>query len=225
MRQLLVTLLFLLVGFILVQGAKYFYQLQNPTTSPQLTNATQFSLVKAPNQSLQGKIASLSGTVNWLSRVATKTSPPKHLQNIQQGEELSTGKNGQVIVQIKNFVSLAMASESQLNFIQLLPINLILMQDSGIVTYAASGMGTLSIRSHELLTILNKGVVTISIDKEAHTITIEAIKGTLHEGYVDTQGSSKVVTLNQGQSYIFDEIRREGITKGVAIINPSFLNH
>ncbi|HWY79850.1 MAG TPA: hypothetical protein VNW29_05845 [Candidatus Sulfotelmatobacter sp.] len=210
MKQLLVILLFFLVGLALAQGITYFNQQQNRVLSSKHSNATGFSLGNAPSESLQGKVASLSGTVNWLSRVAIKTAPLIISQSLQQGEEVSTDTNGKVAIQIKNIVYLSMAPNSHINFIQLLPINFVIMQESGSVTYQDSGSGVLSIRTFDLVTVVNKGVITIAINKDSNSVTVTALRGTIQEGYVDSQNMSTVINITAGQKFIFDITNKQG---------------
>jgi hypothetical protein len=221
MRTVLLFLLFLLIGFTIVGGYRYitFTQKSLPEIVP--TIATEFSLKNAPSESLLGTIASMSGTVKWLSRTADKSVKLTAPRSIQQGETLSTGKNGQAIVTIKNDSLINIAPDTDISFVQLLPINFVIEQDKGTVLYTNSQQVPISVRSFGMITIIDKGVVRIEADDKDKTITVTVTKGNVNAGFVDTQYNSNAVTVNAGEQYVFDDKTRQGtITQLPGVIAP-----
>lgn len=171
---------------------------------------TNFSLADPPSETLRGQIATMSGTVNWLSRTASKPVTLTSPRAIQQGEEVSTGKNGKTNILIKNDTSITLFPNSHINVIQLLPQNFVFAQDKGLVLYVNTINVPVSIRSYDLVTILARGVITIAIDSDNQIVTITVLKGTVREGFEDRQNTSNVVTVNVGSKFIFDETTKEG---------------
>ena len=212
-------------GFGLVESYRYFHGVSDASLIPVPTITTQFSLSKAPSESIQGEIASMSGTVEWLSRTATKPVKIKSPQMIQQGEELSTGVNGNVDVVMKNDSVFSLTPNSHVNFVQLLPVNFVVEQDKGTVTYQDTSQVPISVKSFDLITIMTKGIYTVSVDPVNKTVVVTVDKGGVKEGYEDTQNTSNVVNLDAGQKFIFDDTTRVGTVTGNAISTPSFFTH
>jgi hypothetical protein len=210
MKNILLFLVFLLVGLALLLGYRYLSQPQKifQNTKPPLT--TKFSLAHAPTQSFQGTIASMSGKVMWLSRTASKPVQLKSPRAIQQGEELSTGSDGQAIIRIQNDASLLLLPNSHVSIIQLLPQNFVFVQDRGTIRYENTIQVPVSIKTLDLLSLLVKGVVTIYVDPHGKTVSANLAQGDLQEGYEDAQNNSTTMTVNEGQTFIFDQINKIG---------------
>ncbi len=210
MKPVLLFLLFFLVGLAGVLGYRYWNQPQNIfSTKPDLT--TKFSLEKAPSESLQGNIATISGTVTWLSRTAAKPVQLKSPRRIQQGEEFSTGSNGRAVIRIKNDSSLLLSPNTHISIIQLLPENFVFVQDQGSVHYENTIQVPVSVRSYDLVTIITKGIVTLSVNPKEKVVSVSVEKGIIKEGYEDLQNTSNVVTVNEGQTFLFNETLRTGM--------------
>jgi hypothetical protein len=171
---------------------------------------TKFSLQNAPSESLKGTIASLSGTVSWLSRTGVKPVQLKGQQVIQQGEEISTGSNGKVVLNIQNDSWLALAPNTHVSIIQLLPQNFVFEQDHGTAGYQNTIQVPVSIKSLDLVTLVNKGIVSLSVDPQKQIVTLSVKKGTAKEGYEDLQNTTNVVTVTAGQTFVFDETNKIG---------------
>lgn len=167
---------------------------------------SHFSLENAPTDSFKGDIASMSGTVRWLSRVSPGPTLLTSPRMIQQGESLSTGKDGKVIVAIKNNFVISLAHNSNISFLQLLPTNFVIGQDSGSVTFQNNISIPLSIRSLNLVTVIDNATVQIVIDVTNVRVSVE--NGVAKEGYEDAQNTSTVVTVRAGQEFIFDNEKR-----------------
>ena len=210
MKSLIVFILSLIVGVVLVAGYAYlnhqyaFALVSNPTIT------TKFSLSNAPTDSLKGEIASMSGTVTWLSRVAKKPVLLIAKQSIQQGEELGTGKNGNAAVTIQNTVAVILSANSLVNFIQMLPVNTVIAQDKGSVRYENVGGNALTVNTLDLITAINRSWANISVDPVAKTVTVTVQKGSVTVGYEDLQNTSNVVTVDAGKQFVFDDTTRTG---------------
>jgi hypothetical protein len=178
------------------------------TTPPKSVSA--FSLQKAPLNSIKGKVISLSGDVNWLSRTATQSASLENPRIIQQGEELSTGENGTITVDFPSFANLSLSSDSHVSMIQLLPTNFVFNQYKGTIVYDSLGKTTVSVISPSLLTNLKKGTIEVSTDQDTTTTTVTAQKGTATVAYEDSNNQSNVITILEGQQFIFDTSLRQG---------------
>ncbi|SRR6266567_4409454 len=228
MKTVLLFLVFLFAGFTLISGFAYWQQRQQNETivlRPQIT--TNFSMSNAPSESLKGNIASMSGTVRWLSRTATEPIKLLSPRVIQQGEALETEKNAKATVIIQNAEAITLSPNSYVNFIQLLPLNLVLEQNSGDIFYQNTGQSAMSIHTLDLLTAVNRGSARIAMDKNTKTVTVTVEKGLITEGYEDSTNMSTVVTVNAGQRYVFDDATRTGMIEqlpGYVSNNSSFLN-
>lgn len=196
-----------LIGFVIVFGYSYKNQQQLSYSNMPLT--TKFSLDKAPSESLQGEVASISGKVNWLSRIAVKPVSIKSSRRIQQGEELSTSNNGHAIVRIQKDALITLSPNSHINFIQLLPINFVFAQDKGSISYQSDGQAV-SVISHGLDTAISRGWAIIVVDPVDDTVTISVTRGFVTVGYEDEQNNSNVVTVNAGQQFNFDYTTKTG---------------
>jgi len=220
---MLIFLLFLLIGISGVGGYRYIIDQQKGSkliVVPTVT--TKFSLSNAPSDSLKGTIASMSGIVKWQSRVATKPVKITSPRIIQQGESLSTGKNGKTIVIIKNDSLLSLAPNTDISFIQLLPVNFVLEQNNGVVTYQNNYHVPISVRSFNLISIISGGSMQISVNEKDKTTTITVMKGIVREGYEDVDNNSTVVTVNAGEIFSFDDTTRSArVTKIPGFVQQS----
>jgi hypothetical protein len=210
MKVFLLFLVFLLIGIAIIISYQYWNPQHLPIgyTKPAIT--TQFSLNKAPSESVVGTIASMSGTVNWLSRTAAKPVQIKTPRAIQQGEELSTGSKGTAVITIQNDAALALEPNTHVSIVQLLPQNFVFGQDKGIVQYANNFQVPVSIRSLDLLTLLVKGKVTSTVDPVNQKVTISVVSGAVREAYEDSQNNSVTLTVNPGQTFVFDDTNKTG---------------
>ena len=222
MKTVLLFLVSLFAGFTIISVYTYWHgqQLGN-IIKPSNVVKTDFSLKNAPQKTLKGNVASTSGTVKWLSRVAAKSVQIHAPHKVQQGESLSTGKNSEAVVTINNAAAISILSNTDVNFIQLLPINVVLEQNDGSVTYQNTIQVPISVRSFNLVTVLTQGVATIAADKRSKTVIVTILKGVAREGYQDTQSESNIVTLTAGEQFVFDDTTREGTTSEI----PGFVSN
>jgi hypothetical protein len=215
MKNILFFFVFLLVGTGLVFGYRYLTKQQTGFLLHQPKIATAFSLKNAPRDSLKGKIATMSGSVTWLSRVATRPVTLSAPGYIQQGESLGTGKNGKAGVVIQNSGEVILTPDSHVNFIQMLPVNIVLDQDKGVVIYENTGQNAMSVQTLDLITSVNGALAVISLDQKTNTVTITVEKGSVTEGYEDLQNNSNVVNVPAGNIYTFDDTTRVGTVTGI----------
>src|SRR5437016_1573059 len=157
MKSFLLFFAFFLLGTAIVLSYHYWGEKFITPATSQIT--TKFSLKNAPSESSFGSIATMSGSVNWQSRAAIKFVPVKLNQKIQQGDELSTGNNGKVIVKIQNDALILLQPNTHINIIQLLPINFVFVQDKGEAEYVNSIRIPISVRNLDLLSVITKGKV------------------------------------------------------------------
>ena len=211
MKRISVFVVSLLVGFVAIVGFAYATHEQHIIAASNVSNSpltTKFSLVNAPSNSLKGKIASMSGSVLWLSRTARKPVQLHSSQAIQQGEEITTGKNGTASIVIKNTNEFILSENAHVNFIQMLPINLVIAQDKGSILYENAGDTALTVKALDLIATVNRAWVNVTVDNDAETVTVYVQKGTMTIGYEDSKNTSQVVTLNTGQELVFDDSTR-----------------
>ncbi len=224
MKRILIFVVFFLIGLAVALSFTYFPYTKLPIAAP-LHITTQFSLAKAPSESLQGKIATMSGAISWLSRVAVHPVQISSPRQVQQGEALYTGKNSDAGIAIQNNAYFYLFSQTQLSLIQLLPVNVVLQQNKGTVMYSGSGKYAISVVSLHLVTIIGKGEMTIAVNNSKNTVTVTVTKGSAQEGYDDLQNISHMVTVDAGQTFSYDDITRTGTVTGKAIFLPSFFAH
>ncbi len=210
MKAFLLFLVFFLIGLAILLSSQYWNPLQVNSGSTKSPMKNNFSIKNAPSDSLQGKIASMSGSVNWLSRAAQKPVKLKTLIQIQQGEEVSTGSNSTAIIRFQNFSSLLLHPDTHVSIIQLLPQNFVFEQDKGSVHYENTGRVPVSIKALDVVTFITSGFATITVDPKTQKVTVAVDHGTAKEGYEDLQNTSNVVTVTAGQTFVFDQTNKIG---------------
>lgn len=197
-------LFFLIIGFA-VTTLTYLFATGQKIQVVSPLPSTEFSLDKAPSQSLIGNIKSLSGDVLWQSRVANNSSVITKPQEIQQGEGFETGTNGQLILEFPNIVMLNISNSSKINIVQTLKTNIVISQDKGKVVYAKQNINIpVSIRALDLLININSGEVSINVDKDKSLVNILVKKGSTAIAYKDLSNNSNVVALVQGKNITFN---------------------
>lgn len=210
MKAVLLFLVFFLAGIAVILSYQYLLpsQFHFPMLKPAIT--TKFSLANAPSNSIRGTIASMSGTINWLSRTADKPVTITSKRTIQQGEDLSTGQNGKAAVNIHNTALVSLSPNTHVSFIELLPQNFVINQVKGSVIYETTIQVPVSIVTNDLLTVANNGIFSITYNPDSSTVSVYVGRGVATEGYEDSQNNSNVVPLSEGQTYIFNTTTRQG---------------
>lgn len=171
---------------------------------------TIFSLEQAPAKSIVGNIASVSGSVAWQSRTSHSAVPINSLKSLQQGEEIETHGDGEIIVNFAKAVIITISPDTQINFVQTLPDNMVVQQKSGSAEYTKNGDIPISIRSMDLLINLNSGKSTISVDQENSQVVISVETGSATVAYNDTENLTNILTIGKGSEYIFDNETKLG---------------
>ena len=132
---------------------------------------------------------------------------PRTVQKIEAGE---TNILLTTVLRFQNDTSLELSPDSHVSIIQLLPVNFVFEQDKGSVTYGNELQVPVSIRSFDLLTIVTRAVLSYTVDPTNQIVTISVKQGMVREGYEDAQNTSTVMTIKQGQTFVFDEKQKIG---------------
>lgn len=173
-----------------------------------LVKFSRFSLEKAPSQSLVGTIISMSGEVEYEKRLATESARINSPIPVQQGESLTTGIDGKVILTFEKAVEIDMSEDTTVGVIQTLPADMVFTQTVGSADYKKLGTIPVSIRSRHLL-IKNDGDITVSVDILKPIITVSVNSGTATFAYNNINNISRVVTVESGKTLTFnDDTRR-----------------
>lgn len=212
MKSLIVFVVFTLIGIGIVATytKKAPTQLKEGLKLP-FIQKNQFSLENAPSDSLRAKIATLSGQVKWQDRVATQPSEIKGPEVIQQGEELTTGSDGKLELEIPSGVLITASPKTNIAFIQTLPQNIVLSQTTGKAQYQKTGTNPVSVRIDRLLVEIQSGQITISISETKLTTTIDIQAGTITVAYNDLQNVSNVRQIQSGKEFIFNNSTRQSL--------------
>lgn len=170
---------------------------------------TQFSIETPPSQSQKGEITSLSGSVLWQSRTATEAAKIITQQKVQQGEQITTGDTGEVVIRFDQLAEATLSPKSQISFIQTLPHLLVFAQNLGDVVYKNETSDALSVRVLHLLLEEQTGEMTVSINPLRPVVTVTVTKGIVRAAFNDLYYNSSVVTISEGHIFYFnDETRR-----------------
>jgi hypothetical protein len=172
-----------------------------------------FSLENAPTDSLTGKIASFSGKVAWQSRIAPIAILINSPIKLQQGEEVDTYNDGSAIINFPQFGTITESSDTQINFIQTLKENFVLEQKQGTIIFDKSGENQTSIIALDLLININSGQSSITVDKDNSKITVAVKTGLATVAFDDNANNTNVVSIKNGDTYIFDDNSRTGTIK------------
>lgn len=201
------------LGLIGAFGYSYWKTNKVSTTNKSDKKKPTFSIEKAPKNSVKGTIESLSGSVKWESRTATAPSEIIKPVTIQQGEILETGEDGKVTIIFPDITSITLSSQSKISITQTLPANFVFDQKEGSVAYEKTGQTPISIRALHLLTTLNTGKLTLTIDKESAEITIVVKKGSATVGFNNLENISTVINIEEGEEFIYNDDTRETSTE------------
>lgn len=208
-------LLFLLFGFIGITLTLFYFrgyifpEVSQVNTKVATNNIKEeFSLEKAPTQSLTGNIISFSGSVNWQSRIATQPAQLTTPVSFAQGEKIVTGDNGNLTLELGSGCLITISPKTELSLIQTLPANIVFEQESGTVNYTQIVNTPLTIRSLDLLTQIGSGSANIITDKPEGLVTVEVNKGFVTIGYNDAKFISQVATVEAGRQVIFNDETR-----------------
>lgn len=213
MKGFIVFSLYFLFGIFLIFSFKKVDQVLNSQQLKTPLATSPFSLNVAPSESLRGTIVSLSGDIGWQSRVATEPARIAKPMQIQQGEEIKTLETGEATVVFSNIVNLTIHPKTEISFIQTLPTNILIGQNSGTTEYTKLNTNPLSVKSLDLLTKINQGsiVVSVSEDDEPYII-IDVKSGSVTVGYNDIDYITQVLDVASGNQVLFQtDIKRINI--------------
>lgn len=204
-RSAIVAVFLFLVFFLLGVAGVVLYKNYSLHIVPMPSQvAQQFSLKKPPPDALVGQIASLSGNVQWESRTATSSVSIVSPRVIQQGEALSTGDTGHAVVVFSKRALLTLFPAAAVSFVQTLPQDIVVAQDSGQVTYETQGQSPFSVRVLGLL-IESKTSCTYSLAVVHSLITVVLTSGELQAAYTDAQNTSTVVSIHEGEKIQYND--------------------
>jgi hypothetical protein len=203
MKHVAIFVLYFSLGVFLIFSYKKINQILNSQQLKTPLAESAFSLNSAPSESLKGTIVFLSGDVSWQSRIATEASLISKPMQIQQGEEIVTKENGQAVVVFSNIANIVISPKTNVNFIQTLPNNILIGQNSGTVDYKKLGDNPLSVRSQDLLIKINQGEISVSVSEKQPYITVDVKEGSITVGYNDLSFLTKVVDVAANKRLIF----------------------
>lgn len=184
-----------------------------PTVSfSDLVKLSKFSLEKAPSQSLIGVLTSMSGKVEYESRVATEAAVLTSPVEVQQGESLSTGEDGSFILTFKDAAELTVSQNSGVDVIQTLPADLVFRQTLGSVSYKKLTTYPVSIRVGHLV-VEDDGEIIISFTADSPITTITIVDGSATIAYNNLKNSSQVIHVTTGKVVKFNESNRQVVVK------------
>ncbi len=172
-------------------------------------SATRFSLSEAPTESLRGSVT-FSGNVSWESRTATQPSQLKKSRSIQQGEMLLAMEGGNALVNFPNLVNINIFPKTEIDFIQTLPDNMVFTEASGSAAFENTGQTPIAVKSLSLLTYVDHGKINITLDNTNDIVTIDVVSGSAKVAFNDLNYVSHVLSLSQGDTYVFDSDKRHG---------------
>jgi len=214
MRKILFFIIFFSLGFTLV----IFVLRRTPSPEPKTSNpkivteSPEFTLEKAPSTSLHADITLLSGDIKWQSRIATEASAIFDKQQIQQGESLTTGSDGNISLAFPNMF-FKIFPNSKINIIQSLPTSLVVGQTEGQINYQTTSVTPLSIRIYPLLIVIKNGDLLTEIDSESGIIMLSVASGSATVAYNDSDNISTLDKIQSGDSFIFDISTRTSVIK------------
>jgi hypothetical protein len=177
-----------------------------------LVKLSRFSLSKAPSQSLVGTITSMSGDVEYESRVATEAAKIYSPVPVQQGESLTTGANGKLILSFEKAVEIDISSDTSIGVVQTLSADMVFSQNTGRAEYIKLTDIPVTIRSYHLL-IENNGDVTVSVDKIKPIVTVSVNSGSATFAYNNINNISRVLIVISGKKLIFNDGTRRVVVK------------
>lgn len=214
-KYLNLFLLFLLIGIIVIVGYSIWKKEKTVIIKNIIPQEKIFSIEPAPKQARVGTIATMTGQIFWQSRIATQSSEIKDLKQVQQAELLGTGKDSSVSALFNDAVSINLSSDSEIEFLQTLPLNFVFRQNKGTIIYEKIGTVPLSIRTLHLLISVLTGKISLATDMETHIVTLEVLEGSVKLGYNDVDYNTQTLELKKGERYIFEDDTREGIIENI----------
>lgn len=160
-----------------------------------------------PSESLAGRLVLVKGKVEKEPRDEDKFEEVGVGEEILQGEKLATGEKSQATVEFPDFVEINLASDSGMDFVSLLPVNFLVSQVLGSVSYELlQGESPVSVRILHALLTSDCGESQVTVDREE--ITIEVFSGSAKLAMVDLENETHVWELKEGQKALVDDSQR-----------------
>lgn len=211
MKSFVLVAISILVGFLIV----FFLNPIQLTTrntvrfesSPEADSS--YSFEGAPTQSLIGKMTSIQGEVFWQSRTATEPSRLVSPVAVLQAEIVATGEDGASEVEFENGARVAVAAESNVEFVQTLPSHIVINHKAGSARYVAINNGSLAVRSLNVLAELGADT-SVLIEREEGYLTFVVEKGVVTVAFNDLDNVSTTMRIREGERYIYNSDERSG---------------
>lgn len=203
-------LVFFLIGVLITAG----YGLIATRTDSPIKNIINipalsgFSIENAPSQSIRGNILSMSGEVRWQSRVATEAAEITSSVILQQGEQIATGETGQVKIEFPGACLINIGSGAQIDFVQSLPVDLVMLQASGSANFVKTGDVPVTVRALHVLIKQNAGEMGVGVDQDNSLVNINIIRGSITVAFNDLQNVTKVLNFEANRRVSFNDLTR-----------------
>lgn len=210
MKYLSLFLFFLIIGIGVAFGYSFWKKGKAKVVIPVSQKEERFSIEPPPKQSKIGTVATMSGQILWQSRIATQPAEIKELKQVQQGETLVAGKNGQAVISFADSGLITLSPESEIEFVQTLPVNFVFRQKKGEINYLKKGTIPLSVRSLHLLMTFSDGEYLINTDADTHILELTVKKGSVKVVYNNLRYETQTVDINEGKKYNFEDDKRIG---------------
>lgn len=205
MKYALIFLLCTVLGFA---GLLVYKKLSVSQPAPPLKTVAPFSVETPPPKSKRGTIT-MSGDVEWQSRGATEPARLAERDEALQGEEYWTKETGNMTIRFPDIVDITIDPNTHINLVQTLPEHFVLLQDSGAAAYQKSpAAAPIAIRALHLLIQQNDGELDVVFD--GPLITLIVASGSITVAYNDSNNSSQLVTIKDGNTYSFNDETRTG---------------
>ena len=201
-KNIFLFLLSFLLTFIIVVLAFLWDAPRNSEILKPFFPKTLFSIENSPKDSLTGEVSSISGSVAWQSRSSNYATLIDSNIKLQQGEEVLTHDNGKSVVTFPEVGTFTLFPNTQLSFIQTLPVNFVIEEDQGLATYDKTSDKKLSVRALDLLININSGTTTISVDKDTTDIIVSVNSGSASAAFNDTDNQTNIITLEEGKKFL-----------------------
>lgn len=210
MKYFILFVIFLVIGFTSVLGYKLVTTKTNGSITNIINNITKpgFSIDEAPSESIRGNIKDISGDVSWISRTATEGAKLASTTVLQQGEEIQTGENGNLLIEFPSESLIKVQPKTQIDFIQTLPVEFVTSIASGSATFTKISNVPVSIRAMHLLIRQNSGELSIGIDSDKSIVNINVLSGSIRVAYNDLNLNSQVLDFSEGKKITFNDTTR-----------------
>lgn len=202
-KDKLLFLISVLVGILIFFTTRILYIKYMPqnTFAPNNIKIT----LKPPIAAIDAKIIQINGNVKKEGRNDTKFNLIKKPTTLVEGDSVAT-ENGSSEILFKNIVTLKLASNAEIDYLNGLPNALVLRQPNGIINYTIlNNIKPFSIRSLGLLIQFDKKAnATINTNSEKGFVMVSLNSGEITLAYSDNKNNTQVKILKNPQTVIFD---------------------